>query len=800
MFQIYCFLLKHFIIFAEIKTSVLGNKAIRYLSVFVQWGVFATIVSFFSCSPVKFVPENRYLLNKVEVEVDNQLINKDEAKVHIRQKENYKILGFAKFHLWLYNLSSKKNTNSWLKRIGEPPEVFDETLVDASEKQLKQYLGNKGFFRATVDTEVNFKDKKQKANIRYKIKTGDQYKISKINYHFGDSALEALFFRDSTKAFIRPGTSFDFDRLEKQRSNIVDLYKNKGYFYFTKDDVSYLADSTRVDKEILLDLYIGSNPGQEEPRKFLPHYLNHFYISVLPGSVPVSSPQGSFGHFSDTLRWEDHTLYLSPEIRYRPNLFRNLLRMGSDSLYRLDDARHTFDAFNRLRQFRFIDIQFVKPDMLRDTNLLDCHIRLAPLDKQGVSFDIEGTNTSGNFGVAGNVNYRHRNMFRGAEVLQLNLKGAMERQQRMADNAPEYFNTREIGTEATLSFPKILGPRQAVSAFRNFLPKTVFTLGYNYQRRPEYTRTISNIKFGYDWMTSEYRKHTWNLLDFNMVDLYQFDPGFIELIKDLYIKSSFTDHLILATNYSFIYNTQKIGSLQNYKYLRFNVESAGNLLYLLSETLNRPVHQVVDTIGLGFSEYYKVLNTRFAQYIKSDLEFRYGYIIDKYNALVGRAFLGVGFPYGNFDVLPFEKKYFTGGANGIRAWQVRSLGPGTYRGPANAYPNQSSDIKLEANLEYRFKLISFLEGALFADAGNVWAINEKDNRPGAQFEFDKFYRQLALGTGVGFRFDFNYFIFRLDVGMKLRDPSQSAHNGWIIGHRKYTGDDFNVSFAIGYPF
>jgi outer membrane protein assembly factor BamA len=191
----------------------------------------------------------------------------------------------------------------------------------------------------------------------------------------------------------------------------------------------------------------------------------------------------------------------------------------------------------------------------------------------------------------------------------------------------------------------------------------------------------------------------------------------------------------------------------------FNIESAGNSLYVFSQLFNRPLTQAEDTLGLGLSEYYKVLNTRFAQYIKSDIEFRYGHIIDKYNAVVGRAFFGVGLPYGNFDVLPFEKKYFSGGANGIRAWQVRSLGPGTYRMPENAYPNQSSDIKLEANIEYRFKLIGFLEGALFADAGNIWAINEKDNRPGAQFHLNEFYKQLALGAGTGFRFDFTYFIF-----------------------------------------
>jgi outer membrane protein assembly factor BamA len=230
------------------------------------------------------------------------------------------------------------------------------------------------------------------------------------------------------------------------------------------------------------------------------------------------------------------------------------------------------------------------------------------------------------------------------------------------------------------------------------------------------------------------------------------------------------------------------------------VESAGNLLGLYSSVTNRTKNQEIDSLGVVSSSYYRLLGTRFAQYVKSDVEFRYGYTIDKYNTLVGRAFLGAALPYGNFDILPFEKKFFTGGANGIRAWQVRSLGPGTYKAPEDAYPNQSADIKLEVNLEYRYNLMGFMEGALFLDAGNIWAINSRDNRPGALFKLNSFYRQLALGTGTGFRFDFNYFIFRVDVGMKLRDPSQPTGNGWIIGHRKYTSDDFNFAFAIGYPF
>ena len=764
--------------------------------------VLIAVAFLFSCSPVKFVPGNKYLLNKVEVNVDNPKVSKDEVKSFVRQKENYKILGFAKFHLWLYNLSSKKKTDDWLKRIGEPPQVFDETLAKRTEDQLKQFLNNKGYFHASVNTEAILKDKKRKANLKYQIETGEQYKIRKINYHVSDSALRSLFLSDSTKTYIRPGTPFDFYLLDKQRLSIVDLFRNNGYYYFSKDDVKYLADSSKYSKEIELDLFIGeSNELQTDSAEFFtPYYFNDFYISVLPGTTSVTAGQNVGNVFSDTLFLDNFTFYCSNQIKYRPNLFQRSLQMQSGSLYNSTTVENTFTAFNRLRQFRFIDIQFDEPQTLRDSNLLDCHIRLAPLNKQSTSFDIEGTNTSGNLGIAGNINYQHRNLFKGAEVFQLGFKGAMERQQRVVDNVPEYFNTRELGVESNLIIPKLMGPGNFIRSFDEFLPKTVITVGYNFQRRPEYTRTISNIKFGYDWMTTKNFRHTWNLIDFNMVNLFKFDPGFIDLIKDLYIKSSFTDHLILAMNYSFVYNTQQLNSKQSYSYLKFNLESAGNLLNLLSSVTDQPKVQSIDTIGLGTTEFYRIFNTRFAQYLKSDLEYRYGYTIDKYNAVVARAFVGVGLPYGNFDVLPFEKKYFTGGANGIRAWQVRALGPGTYKAPVDAYPNQSGDIKLEANLEYRFKLVGFLDGALFLDAGNIWAINEKDNRPGAQFQFDKFYKQLALGTGTGFRFDFTYFIFRLDLGMKLRDPAQELKNGWIPGIRPYTTDDFALSFAIGYPF
>jgi len=763
-----------------------------------------SVMFMFSCSPVKFVPEDKYLISKVKVEIDNQNINKESAKSLIKQKENYKILGFLKFHLLLYNLSSKNKTDDWLKRIGEPPQIYDGDLSARSEDQLKEYAYSKGYFRASVNSNISVKEKKRKVVINYNLISGEQYVIKRLKYQITDSTLQTLYLNSSIKSEIKEGDAFDIESMEKHQLNIVKLFRDNGYYYFSKEDVKFIADSSVTEKQVLVDLLIrpAKNNQIDSTKVFQPFYLNNFFLSVLPGNSPVTTSRDSIGVFSDTLTWDNFTLYQNKDVNYPPALFNRTMRLNKGSLYSNSEVESAFNAFNRLRQFRFVDIQFKEAVSASDTNLLDCFIRLAPLNKQTTSFDIEGTNTSGNFGIAGNVTYMHRNLFRGAEVFQLSFLGGIERIEQLENEngVPNYFNTREFGVESSLMIPKLLGPGNFISNFERFLPKTVITLGYNYQKRPEYTRNINTIKFGYDWKSTEDLRHIWNLLDYNKVNVYDYDPKFIEGIKDLYIKSSFTDHLIFAMNYSFVFSNQRLNTIKNYTYVRFNIESSGNLLWALSELTNRDKFQEVDSLGNLQAEYYQVFNTRFAQYLKSDIEYSRGFSIDKYNSVVARGFFGIGLPYGNFDGLPFEKKYFSGGANGIRAWPVRSLGPGTYKASPEEYPNQTADIKLEANMEYRFHLISFIEGALFLDAGNIWAINEKDNRPGAQFKFNQFYRQIAFGTGAGLRFDLSYFILRLDLGVKLRDPSESENKGWILGSRPYSNSDFNLSFAIGYPF
>jgi len=761
------------------------------------------IVLLNSCNSTKFVPEGKYLLNKVTVKVDDNNIKKEDIKTYVRQKENLRILGFIKFHLWVYNLSSLKKESGWLKRIGEAPVIYEQIQSQRSKEQLQIYLKNKGYYNALVNDTLTYTSKDKKVNLVFNVEAGRPYLIRNYSYSLKDENLRGIILKDSINQLLKSGDVFDLDILNAERQRIARNLKNEGYYKFVEEFISFSADSNFFNHQVDLVINIDDASTRNDSNVVVPHQkykIRKFLIN------PTFSTPDITGNLSDqkvdTLIVNDYIFTYTGKLKYNPALFSNINRIRDSTYYSLQNTEKTYRALSRLKQFKVINIGYLESDSFTGDSipLLDCRMQLSPMPRQNFSVDIEGTNSSGNLGVAGNFNFQHRNVFGGAEVFDFQIRGARERQQAFINNSTLDFNTRELGIESSLTFPKFLSFVRGKHMFDFQIPETKLTVGYNYQNRPDYTRTITNFKFGYNWKTSAFKFHTLNIVDFNYVILSALNPDFIILIQDLYIKNSFTDHLILASNYSWMYNTQSINKREDYRYFKVNFESAGNLLSLYSGLINKNKTEIVDPITNKMSSYTEILNTRFAQYLKSDLEYRYGHMIDKLSSVVGRAFFGIGVPFGNFDVLPFEKKYFTGGANGIRAWQVRSLGPGTYKAPLDVYPNQSSDIKLEANLEYRFKLFWLMEGAFFLDAGNIWAINGKDNREGAVFKMDKFYRQIAVGSGIGLRFDFTFFLFRLDLGLKMRDPSLPSGKRFIPGNYPINGDQMNLSFAIGYPF
>lgn len=763
------------------------------------------------CKSTKFISDDNYLLRDIDIKIDNDNIEKEELASQLRQKENLKILGLFKFHLGLYNLSNKSKEKGLLKRVGEPPVVYDIGLKDKSVQQLKQYLFNKGYYRAQVTDIVELKNKK--ANIIYEIKAGEPYLMRNVDYEIFDHKIAELINDTREESLLQPGNTFDVDILEKERTRITNMLNDKGFFKFVEEYIHYKVDTTLYSERADIKMVVENEKSLSDTLT-----IAHKKYKIVDYSIFIDKQKKNIGNslrsYSDTTYMDDIKIHHNGKLTLNKSLFLKSIEIKPGELYTKKKENKTYNNLYTLRQFKYVKIQFLEDSNSKDSlfGYLHGNIFLPLQIKQNYSIDIEGTNTSdregatisgiegtntsANFGVAGNINYQHRNLLGGAEVFDFTIKGGTERQLTRQNNK---FNTKEFGSLARLTIPGILFPIDEQKLHLYSRPFTLISLSFNYQERPDYTRSILNATLGYKWKSSPKVNQTFNLLDLNAVQIDNLDQSFSDQIKDLFIKSSYTPHIISSSSYSFTFNDQ-VNNSPAYHFFRMNIEAAGNILWGLSSVLNREKILPEDSTEFDQSPFYQYLGTRYAQYIKGDFDFRYGYRFDKFNSIATRAFAGLAFPYGNFKVIPFEKRYFTGGANGIRAWQVRSLGPGSYAPDSIVYPNQSSDIKLEANIEYRFKLFWMFQGAFFIDAGNIWAINSYDNRQGAVFLFDSFYKEFAVGTGFGLRLVSPYFTVRADLGMKLRDPSLPDGNRWIPQSRTFNSQDFNLNIAIGYPF
>lgn len=746
-----------------------------------------------SCSSTKFVPEDEYLLTNVKVKNKARDISREKLKPYVRQHENTKLLGFWKFYLGLYNLSGQdddKGINRWLRRIGEEPVIFDPYLVSQSAQQMKLYLNNQGYFQASVNDTVIYHGK-QKAKVIYSIDPGNRYYINDVDYRIEDDSIRDEVLADTLETLLRKGRPFTVELHERERERINKNLRNRGYYKFSEEFIYFLSD-TSVGDYLVNDSLIVMSPDEVLGKKHHQKYRidNVLFQLGIGTNDLLGEDTGRVTTGFDTLRFEDVYIVYEDELSFKPQLLTSSTYIRPNDYFNAELVDRTYQLLSSLRLFRYINIRFRETGRTNNNNepLLDCIISLSPGKSQSFSVDIEGTNSSGNIGAAGNFNYQHKNLFKGGEFFTLNTR--LARQNQFVRSSTEEFNTIEIGGEASIVIPRFWIPLRIQQFHQRYNPKTNISLAYNYQRRPDYTRTIANVRLGYNWKSSRYITHAFYPLEFNLVNIPDLSREFEERISETFLRYTYEDHLIVNMNYSFLFNQQTLGQNDDFWYLRANLESAGNVLSLLS-----PLWENGNN-----GDYSRLLGIRYAQYVKSDIDLRFHNRIDRYTSLVWRFFAGVGVPYGNLNVLPFEKRYFSGGANSIRAWPVRGLGPGSYSEEEFRFYNQTGDMKLEMNLEYRFKLFWLLEGALFVDAGNIWSIRESSSLEGGLFEADNFYKEIAVGTGIGVRFDFNYFIFRFDMGLKTHDPSLPEGERWIPLSRPWRWDDVGFNFAIGYPF
>ncbi len=769
------------------------SRLIRYISLLI-------IVLLSACSATKYVPENKYLLDNVRIKSDIKNFKSTELKTFLRQTPNSKMFDLISFNLGIYNLSGN-NTDVWinrfLKRIGNPPIIFDSTLTERSEVELQRFFKNKGFENAQVESSVVFN--KRKAKVTYNIISNNPYVINTIEYRIQDPIIKDLIEKDSSSSLIRKGNLFDVDVLDNERVRITRLLRNNGYYYFNKEYVRFLADSSLNTNSV--DVIIRIRKMERTGKRNTVLRSNHEVFSINSITYILVNDVLDINGYTNQKTKKDTLFYKDKRIIYN-NLFINPSILDDNTFitigdnYSEYDTEKTYRRINNLHVSQFLRIDFSETPLLSDSiRKLDCTILLTPSNNQSFAIEAEGTNSAGDFGIAGKFGYTHRNAFTGGEKFGLQLRASNEAIGSIRNILS--YSAWEIGGETTLQFPRLMFPFVDRDFQRNNNANTEFNLNYSYQTRPDFARTIAGIGLKYRW--DSYRQsnmfHTLDFLDLSYVYLppYSISDEFRNkyLNSSTLLKYSYEDHLILRTGYSFSYTSKLLQQRRNGFSAKAGIETAGNSFYGIASLLKTPKQENSYVIG----------NIKFSQYIKLDGEYSYTQFLDPSNRIVYHIAMGIGIPYGNSSILPFEKRYYGGGANSVRGWQVRTLGPGSYNNNGiTDYMSQSGDMRADFNIEYRTKLVWLLELGAFIDAGNVWTLLPYGEQVGGNFDINNIYREIALGYGIGIRFDFSYFLLRLDWGIKAYDPSKIGSDAWRFSSNWNIMKDTALHFAVGYPF
>ncbi len=750
------------------------------------------------CSSTKYVPEGDYLLDEVSVSSDNKEVKTTDLNMFIRQQPNTKWFNLIKTQLYIYNMSGRDTTkwvNRALRRVGDAPVIFSVDETERSRQEIEKAVRNLGYMGAVAETDTVTKGKK--IELSYNVKTGRAYKVRSISYNIPDSAIWNHMQQDSASTLLHEGMNMDINVLDNERSRITSLLQQNGYYRFNKEYITYSADTTR--NTYLIDLTMHLEPYRVTTDSI---QVNHpkYYVNQVHFQTDYNMLESEVGELlpEDSMVYKGYPMIYRGRPFMRPRVLVGNQRLQKGELYDGDAVQQTYQNFNRLPVIRYTNIRF-EEFQRNDSSFVDAYIQLTKNKLRSISFEVEGTNSAGDLGAAAAVSLSNRNLFRGSETLTLRLRGAYE---AVSGLQGDYRNESytELSAETSINFPRILFPFLSHSIVNRIQANTLFELRYNFQLRPEFTRIIASTGWSYQWGFKQQRyRNRFDLIDVNYLYMPWIHPDFKKRYLDqqdnYIVRYNYEDRLIVRSGYTFIYNSRGASMSSNIfngtSYtLRVNIEEAGNLLYGLAK---------LSRMRKNSDGEYAILNIPFAQYIKADFDFAKNIAIDNRNSIAYHLAFGIAVPYGNAEMIPFEKRYFAGGANSVRGWSVRSLGPGSFPGDGN-FMNQTGDLKMEGSLEYRSNLFWKLAGAVFVDAGNVWTLRNYESQPGGQFRFNKFYKQIAVAYGIGFRIDLGFFILRFDGGMKAVNPAyEKGRDRYPIIHPRFSRD-FAFHFAVGYPF
>lgn len=772
-----------------------------------------------ACSITRDLPQGSYLLSKVTIVPDKETPRKDrltqeDLELYVRTQPTKRFFG-TNLPIWLYQHSDSTKNNAWNRwkreRAGKAPVLLDLNLAKRSAENLKIVMDLEGFLRSSATFEIDTTSRPHRASITYRTRQRELYKIRSLSYRFEDETLRAEIESDTMQIakHIGPGTPFSTQLLDAERERIAERLNDVGYYNFTVNNISYVADTLRSDLTVDLTMvihpqYTNDRRGALVEKENLQYNIRS--INVYPDHN-LAATRSADSILRDTLYRGLNIISHGP-LQLRPAILRQAIRLHADEQYRSSDVKRTYSDLMALGFFRSARISFkplteqlisydsvmvldehgrVQYDLVEQRKgLLDCDIYCTPTLRQSFKLEVEGSTTSSFYGLKTTVGYQNRNIFHGAESFDVSFSGGYE---FMKATDAQMRRATEMGVTTGLTFPRFL----LLPSDRHFRaivqPKTKVELSVNFQDRPYYRRTLVGAGFGYQWSNRRYSTFSLQPIDINVIKVDRLDPEFINATENQYLANSYKTQLIAGLTFNYGYNNQSANLSGNATVVRFNIETSGNLL----DGLNRLF------AGSSSRGYHHLFGIRYSQYVRTDLSLSHRINLGEKTAIAGRIYGGIAKAYSNSDAVPFDRLFYAGGSNSMRGWAPRTLGPGTTPEPKTTFPTQLGDMKLEANLEFRFPIWGVVRGATFFDLGNIWYTesNPEEYSEDAVFHFDTFYKQLGFNTGLGLRFDIKFAVLRLDWGVQLHNPNWPKGERWF---RKFRWANTAINFGVGYPF
>ena len=714
-----------------------------------------------SCSTTRVLEDGQYRLAKNSVEVTNdKKFNPKEIEKYIQQKSNsYILFGWNPF-LNIYNWSGKDAdgfASKLFRKVGEAPVVYNPSQVEASIENIKRHLEYLGYYNSQVDSDV--KVNRRNVEVTYNVALGKRYKIDEITFSIPEGEFSKDFFADTSNLSFKKGDYLSESVLEQETERSAAWMRRNGWFGFTKNYYSFEADTLERRDTANLLMMIKEYTRNQSPDNARPF---HKY---------------TFGHVDMT--WDR-------DLVFNRRVLRNMNTIIPGEIYDEEEVNTTYSRLSALKLFSSVNVSLNPRDSL---DIVDCDISLTRSRMQGFKVNLEGsTNSNGLVGVSPQLSYFHKNLFHGGQWLNLSFLGNFQ-----FKSSDRRVRSEEFGVSGSISFPKTLGLPNTLFTGRN-IPRTEVSASFTYQNRPEYTRNMISTSFGYSGSFSRNRfSYQFFPVQAKIVRLDHLDPAFYNtLAGNPFMRDAYQNHFDLGSSVMLYYTScPDLIPRVSYQYVRFQLDASGNVLSLFNKSMKR------DQYGSRM-----IWGTPYSQYLRSEVTYGKTVVLGKNGnrAIALRVLGGIGHAYGNSVTMPFEKQFYSGGANSMRGWQARTLGPGRAQTDTSfVIPSQTGDVKFEVNLEYRFPLFWKLYGALFTDIGNVWTLKAADDSKDSQFRFDDFRNSMASDIGFGIRMDLNFLILRLDLGMKTYDPSK-GENAYYDVSEWLSKDSYAIHFGVGYPF